>query len=160
MIPVSEAADFTCTGAWPREDVAAFLEATTVPIRLSCRTGDDHLWMLSLWYRYEEGRLHCATAADADVVGYLREHDEVAFEVSTNDPPYRGVRGNGRPRIEPDEGKALLRGLLERYLGGTDSSLADRLLDEGREEVRIVIEPRKVFSWDYGDRMADAVDEP
>ena len=151
--------DFPCTGEWSREGVAAFLEETTVPLRLSCRTGEESLWMLSLWYRYRDGRLYCATAADADVVRYLRERDAVAFEVSTNEPPYRGVRGNGRARIDPDEDKRLLRGLLERYLGDTDSALAERLLDEDREEVRIVIEPRRVFSWDYSGRMADAVEE-
>jgi len=155
---VSQRNEFACAGAWSRDGVASFLRETTVPVRLSCRTPADRLWMLSLWYEYRDGRLWCATAADADVVEYLRADDEVAFEVSTNEPPYRGVRGNGVARVEDDGGKELLTTLLERYLGGTDSSLADRLLDENREEVRIAIEPRRAFSWDYSARMADAVD--
>ena len=111
--------------------------------------------MLSLWYRYRDGAFHCATGADADVVGYLEHDASVAFEISDNDPPYRGVRGSGEVSIEPDEDKALLRELLERYLGGTDSPLADRLLAEGREEVRLTVDPTKLYTWDFSERMPE-----
>jgi hypothetical protein len=142
------------TGPWTRPEVDDFL-TTTVPVRLSCRTPADHLWMLSLWYLWEDDALWCATGADADVVGYLDHRDEVAFEVSTNDPPYRGVRGRGHASIDADEDKRLLRRLLDRYLGGTDSALARRLLNPDRDEVRIRIDPVRLHSWDYSDRMAD-----
>ena len=143
------------TGTWNREDVDDFL-TTTVPIRLSCRTPADHLWMLSLWYLWEDDALWCATGADADVVRYLRANNEVAFEVSTNDPPYRGVRGRGHASIDADEEKTLLRRLLQRYLGGTDSALARRLLAPERDEVRIRVDPARLHSWDYSDRMQDS----
>jgi nitroimidazol reductase NimA-like FMN-containing flavoprotein (pyridoxamine 5'-phosphate oxidase superfamily) len=150
--------DVAYTGEWDRVGVAAYLTDATVPVRLACRTPGGGLWMLSLWYRFDADaeRLVCATAASADVVEYLRADDGVAFEVSTNDPPYRGVRGNGRATVEPDEGKTTLRSLLERYLGGTDSSLARRLLDPDREEVRIRIDPERCYSWDFTERMRGA----
>jgi len=141
------------TGAWSREDVATFLEDQTVPLRLGCQRPRGDLWMLSLWYRYRDGAFECATAADADVVSYLDHDADVAFEVSTNDPPYRGVRGNGTATVTADEGKAVLRTLIERYLGGTDSDLAQRLLAPSRAEVRIRIEPARLHSWDYSERM-------
>lgn len=156
--PVS---DLPCAvrGSLSAGTVEEFLRSTAVPLRLSCHRPSGDLWMLSLWFRYHEGRLECATAASADVVRFLREDDAVAFEVSTNDPPYRGVRGNGTARIDDDEGKRVLRALVERYLDDTDSSLARTLLSDEREEVRIRIEPETVFGWDYSGRMADAVDE-
>jgi hypothetical protein len=173
------------SGAWGPERVDAFLADAVVPVRLACRTPAGPLWMLSLWYRWEPGRgsasdveaddveaddgpesgrdgdrdgpaLRCATSREADVVRYLEADDGVAFEVSTNEPPYRGVRGNGTATVVPDEEKALLRSLLDRYLGGTDSALARRLLDPEREEVEIRIAPRRVHSWDYAGRMRDA----
>ncbi len=147
------------SGAWNRAQTEAFLAETTVPLRLSCHTRSDTLWMLSLWFRYEEGSLWCATSAAADVVSYLAHNDRVAFEISTNEPPYRGVRGNGRTTVTPDEDKQLLRSLLDRYLGGTDSSLAERLLAPERDEVRIEIEPARVYTWDFTDRMATVVDD-
>jgi nitroimidazol reductase NimA-like FMN-containing flavoprotein (pyridoxamine 5'-phosphate oxidase superfamily) len=147
------------TGTWEADGVAAYLDGARVPVRLACRTPSGRLWMLSLWYRFRDGTLQCATAASADVVEYLRADGDVAFEVSTNEPPYRGVRGNGVASIAPDSGKELLRDLVERYLGDAESGLARWLLRDDREEVRIRIEPETVYSWDYTDRMRDAVGE-
>jgi nitroimidazol reductase NimA-like FMN-containing flavoprotein (pyridoxamine 5'-phosphate oxidase superfamily) len=146
------------TGVWDESEVAAFLADAVVPVRLAVRTPGGPLWMLSLWFVHREGSLWCATSADADVVRYLEGDDGVAFEVSTNDPPYRGVRGNGTATVLPD-GEALLRDLLERYLGGTGSPLARRLLDPSREEVQIRVDPRRIHSWDYSDRMREAVED-
>ena len=143
------------TGAWDEDGVTAFLGEATVPLRLACLTPESRLWMLSLWFRWEDGSLWCATSAAADVVAYLESNDEVAFEVSTNDPPYRGVRGNGTATLEPDPDKELLERLIVRYLGDTDNDLARGLLSADREEVRIRIDPRRMYSWDFSDRMAD-----
>ncbi|KAB1187463.1 MULTISPECIES: pyridoxamine 5'-phosphate oxidase family protein [Haloferax] len=143
------------SGPWSRDRLDEFLTSTTIPLRLSCRTPADDPWMLSLWYEWdpEVPELRCATAADADVVRFLRAHDEVAFEISTNDPPYRGVRGRGTATIEPDDEKAVLSRLLHRYLGDTDSALAKRLLSPERDEVTIRIRPTKLHTWDYANRM-------
>lgn len=144
------------TGAWSRAEAESFLAETTVPVRIACRTPAGGLWMLSLWFLPEDGDLWCATSATADVVGYLEHDDDVAFEVSTNEVPYRGVRGAGTATVEPDPDKSLLRELLERYLGGTESALADRLLAPGREEVRIRIDADRWYTWDFSERMRDA----
>lgn len=81
--------------------------------------------------------------------------DDVAFDVSDNDGPYRGVRGAGRVTTEADAEKALLRTLLARYLGRTGGSLGERLLSPDRREVRLRIAPRQIHSWDYGDWMSE-----
>jgi nitroimidazol reductase NimA-like FMN-containing flavoprotein (pyridoxamine 5'-phosphate oxidase superfamily) len=96
-------------GPWSCDRAERFLRNSRIPIRLGCHTPGGGLWILSLWYRYRDGRLECATGADARVVEYLREDPGVAFEVSTNDPPYKGVRGAGRADLESDEDKATLR---------------------------------------------------
>jgi nitroimidazol reductase NimA-like FMN-containing flavoprotein (pyridoxamine 5'-phosphate oxidase superfamily) len=144
------------TGAWDSESVAAFLAEHAIPVRLACRRPRGDLWMLSLWFEYDadRGTLHCATKADADVVRFLRADASVAFEISTNHPPYRGVRGAGTAAVAPDADKSRLRSLLYRYLGGTDSALAEQLLRPEREEVEITIRPTSVYSWDFSDRMA------
>jgi len=144
----------TWTGAWSEAEAESYLRERAIPIRLGCRTPAGGLWMLSLWYQYRDGAFHCATGADADVVRYLDADPGVSFEVSDNDPPYKGVRGAGTATIE-DGGKDQLEALLGRYLGGTDNDLADRLLDADREEVRIRIEPTKLYTWDFTERMAD-----
>lgn len=143
-------------GAWSAGEVEEFLDGADLPLRLACVTDSGRLWMVSLWFRPRDGELWCATPRAADVVGFIEGNSRVAFEVSTNRPPYRGVRGNGRATVDPDTDKALLRELIGRYLGGTDSELARTLLDENREEVRIRIDPERVASWDFTDRMRDA----
>jgi nitroimidazol reductase NimA-like FMN-containing flavoprotein (pyridoxamine 5'-phosphate oxidase superfamily) len=140
-------------GAWPTERAEQFLRERTIPVRLACHTPAGGLWMLSLWYRYRDGHIECATGATADVVRYLRDDPAVAFEISTNEPPYRGVRGSGTVTIEPDEDKETLHALIERYLGDTNSGLADRLLSPDREEVRLTVDVDRAYTWDFSDRM-------
>jgi len=149
----------TITGDWSRAELTAFLEDATVPIRIACHTPSGGLWMLSLWYRYRNGQFEIATSASADVVRYLRANDSVAFEVSTNKQPYRGVRGSGTADIEPDEEKTVLRSLVNRYLGDADSQLAQTLLRDEREEIWIALDPTKLYSWDFSGRMSGSGDE-
>jgi len=141
-------------GPWSREQVEGYLADATIPLRLACRTPGGRLWQIPLWFAFRDGEFRCATSASADVVEFVAEDSHVAFDVSTNEMPYRGVRGNGQARIEPDEGKALLGELLQRYLGGTESPLARQLLDPDRAEVRLRIEPDRLVSWDFSERMA------
>ncbi|MFC7232915.1 pyridoxamine 5'-phosphate oxidase family protein [Saliphagus sp. GCM10025308] len=145
-------------GSLSRAEIDDYLDEETIPLRLACHTPADRLWMLSLWFQYRDGVLQCATGADADVVRYLEHDSSVAFEVSTNDPPYAGVRGSGTATIDPNPQKAVLRELLERYLGGTDSKLARSLLEKDRNEVTITVDPDVVYGWDFSERMADAVE--
>ncbi len=140
------------TGQWDREHVDRFLDNARIPVRIGCRTPEDNPWLVSLWFRWD-GAIHCATSADADLVSFLSADDHVSFEVSTNDPPYKGVRGRGHATVTPDADKRLLRSLIERYLGGADNDLGDRLLDPEREEVHIQIKPERLHSWDYSGRM-------
>lgn len=142
-------------GAWSAEEVAAFLEEATVPIRIATRRADGTPWPVTVWYRYRDGTFESATHANATLVTLLKNDPQVGFDVSTNDVPYSGIRGAGTATVSHDGGREVLRDLANRYLGGTDSSLARRLLDADREEVLIRIDPEEIFSWDYADRMAD-----
>jgi nitroimidazol reductase NimA-like FMN-containing flavoprotein (pyridoxamine 5'-phosphate oxidase superfamily) len=153
------------TGPWDRDRVDEYLAAARVPVRLGCRTPSDHPWIVSLWFAWDPeagsdggsgdpaGAIRCATSASADLVEFVEHDDHVSFDVSTNDPPYKGVRGRGRATVVPDDDKRLLRSLLTKYLGGTDNATADRLLRPERDEVEIRIEPERLHAWDYSERM-------
>ena len=107
--------------------------------------------MVVLWYRYQERTFECATPSNAAVVKFLKNDSAVAFDVSTNQPPYRGVRGRGRTALSTDENNETLRSLIDRYLGDDESSFAERLLTEAENTTRIRIRPNQLFSWDYSD---------
>ncbi len=143
----------TITGAWSETRLEEFLEESRIPVRIATQRGNGSLWMVALWYRYQNGSFECATWANAHIVRFLRSDSEVAFDISTNHPPYRGVRGNGTATMSSDEAKSTLRALIERYLGDTESALAEWLLSDAREEIRIRIRPSEMYSWDYTDRM-------
>lgn len=80
---------------WSRAEAAAFLEDSTIPIRVACHILAGSLWMLSQWYRYCDER----------------------FEMSTNAAPHCEVKGAGKVSMEVNEGKAVLWAVIGRYLG-------------------------------------------
>ena len=137
------------SGAWSQPQLEEFLDEASIPIRLAVHRGDGSLWMVALWYRYQNGAFECATPADAAVVTFLRSDSAVAFDISTNDPPYRGVRGHGSASLSPYEGQETLRAVIDRFVGEKTSPLAEQLLIDVDEVVRIRIQPLEMFSWDY-----------
>jgi hypothetical protein len=112
--------------------------------------------LASLWFLPEDGKLWCATQRGSSVVSLLSLDPHCAFEVPVETPPYRGVRGKGVAMLHDDRGEEILRVLIERYLGDTDSKLASFLLGRVDQETAIAIEPQTLVSWDYRARMGAA----
>ena len=109
--------------------------------------------ILSLWFLRDGDSLVCATQQSASIVATLAAERRCAFEVSVNDPPYRGVRGRATVSLEPDADLATLRRLVERYLGSADGTFASWLLGRDTPEVAIRLSPTQIASWDYRRRM-------
>ncbi len=141
-------------GSWSGAEIEAFLTETLIPMRLSVSTSSGPL-IVPLWFEYLDGRLLSCSPADSLLVGSLRRQAEVAFDVSTNDLPYRGVRGRGHARCEIASDDVRLASLLRRYLAGTDSDLARWLLDRPGPEALVEIEISWLTSWDFTGRMVD-----
>lgn len=141
------------SGPWSHAQVLEHLERSRVPLRLACGSRDGGPLVASLWFLAERDVLWCATQASARVAQLLWEDPRCGFEVAPDAPPYHGVRGQGRAEIVPEQGDAVLRRLIGRYLGGEDGPLARWLLGRPGTEVAIRIEPRRLLSWDYRARM-------
>lgn len=137
-----------------------YLREIEIPLRLSCVSTSGWPVVLSLWYLYGERRLYCATQETARVVDYLRHEPRCGFEVASDLPPYCGVRGQGIATVDTTSGVEILKQLLVRYLGSTETQLGKRLLAQSHNEVAIVIEPVKVFTWNFTSRMGDSVSAP
>ena len=123
-----------------------------IPIRLAVQGVTDPL-IVPLWFEYRDERLWCASQADSRCVRALRRAGRCAFDISTNDMPYRGLRGTASVICDASLGAAQLDRLLQRYLGGLDSPLARRLRRRADNEVAVIIEPVRVSHWDYAARM-------
>lgn len=143
-----------CRGAWDMAHIENYLTTTVVPMRLACVGKDEFPRVISLWYRYENGYFYCVTH-DTSPLRYLLENDaRVGFEIATNEPPYRGVRGQGEVALSSLDDSPTLKLLLERYLGDDQSSLAQWLLSRSEQEMLVTLTPHRFFSWDYSHRMS------
>ena len=143
-------------GPWSTDRIDGFLRDARIPLRLACNGSSGFPILASLWFVPEDGRLWCASQRGSSVVSLLSRDPHCAFEVSVEAPPYHGVRGTGVATLQDDRGEEILRVLMERYLGGTDSKLARFLLSRVDQEIAIAIEPQTLVSWDYQQRMGAA----
>lgn len=137
----------------PYED---YLQKTVIPVRLACHTSSGWPAVLSLWYLYRDGSLYCATQANAKIVARLQGEPRCAYEIASDLPPYCGIRGKAEAQIIPQMGEEILGYLLQRYLGGTNSGLAQTLMKKRTSEVAIRLDPVSVYVWNFTERMQDA----
>lgn len=148
--------DVTLKGPWSEAQVADYLATCTYPLRLACVGKDGFPRVVSVWYHYSDGCLHCVSHRNSQLIALLRDSDRVGFELAPNEPPYHGVRGQGHAVLSEEGAGDALEHLLSRYLGSGDSTLGEWLLSRREEEILISIRPTRIFSWDYRDRMKDA----
>ncbi|HSG91785.1 MAG TPA: pyridoxamine 5'-phosphate oxidase family protein [Pseudomonadales bacterium] len=150
---MSELAGTTLKGPWDAAQVVAFLDGERSPLRLALTSDGGFPLVVSLWFRFEADVLWCATHESSLVARRLAVDPRVGFEVSVNEMPYRGVRGQARVELLPASGPEQLEALLQRYLGGTDSDLARWLLSRADGEVALRLRPNWLTSWDFSHRM-------
>jgi nitroimidazol reductase NimA-like FMN-containing flavoprotein (pyridoxamine 5'-phosphate oxidase superfamily) len=142
-------------GPWSVAEIEQFLSSTVFPLRLGCVGADGYPRVVSVWFHYAMGQLFCVTHRDSHLLKLLRANSRVGFEVAPNEPPYHGVRGQGEATLASVGGDRMLEELLQRYLGGVESGLANWLLARKDEETLVTISPTRLFSWDYRSRMDD-----
>ena len=135
------------------EPYKEFLDKTRIPIRIACKMKNGWPTVVSLWYMHSEGRIYCATQKRAKIVDYLLIDNRCGFEIAEDLPPYCGIRGQAEARIDSSLGPEVLQKLLVRYLGDIENPLARKLLAKRDSEVAIILEPSRIFTWDYSDRM-------
>jgi len=144
-------------GPWSTEQIEDFLKENRIPVRLACNGASGHPVLVSLWFIALDDKLWCATPRTARVASILARDPRCAFEISVEKPPYCGVRGPALAALHDERGEEILHMLIDRYLGNATSRLAQFLLARVERETAIAIEPQTLLSWDYEERMADAV---
>ena len=141
------------TSAWPASKIERFLAETRIPVRLGCVDSSGAPLVCSVWYRFADDAIWCATQRGAKIVKLLRHEPRCAFEIAGDDMPYRGVRGQGEAQLIEEDGADVLAALIERYLGTLESDFARWLLARSDDEVAIRIDPEWLTSWDFSNRM-------
>lgn len=139
-------------GSWSGAEIESFLASARAPLRLSFVSKNGPL-IVPVWFEYESSRFVACSPNDSLLVAGLRANPEVAFDVSTNEIPYRGVRGRGLAHCSAAADKTALEGLLNRYLANTNNDLSRWLLSRTGTEAVIEITIDYLSSWDFSDRM-------
>ena len=140
---------------WNQNQIDAFLKSSRIPIRIAVDDGDYPL-ICSVWYQYRDDTLCIVSHRSSKLAKLLAARGRCAFEIAPNEPPYQGVRGKAQVSSNRENVESTLRSLIDRYLGGTNQSLAKWLLSRVDDELEFVLTPTWVTSWDYGGRMEDA----
>jgi uncharacterized pyridoxamine 5'-phosphate oxidase family protein len=140
------------SGPWDEDSVRQFIASTIIPIRLATN-GKTNPLVQSLWFLFADDAIWCCTQNDAVVAKRLRKDPNCAFEISADQPPYRGIRGSGRAELIAPAAGELLPKLLDRYSIAGNSQLATWLLARVDQEVAVRIDNLVITSWDYSSRM-------
>ena len=141
-------------GPWDKTEIDSFLQHSTFPLRLACVGEDGFPRVVSVWYVFDGQHFRCVSHRSSQLIGLLEGNDRVGFELAPNEPPYHGVRGQGTVQLSSAADGEVLRTMLQRYLGDTESKLASWLLSRVEDEILITIAPIRLFSWDYRERMS------
>ena len=139
-------------GPWNSDQITTFLRNTTIPIRVSSM-GSAGPIVQSLWFVYADNALWCATQATSVLAKRLAADDRIGFEVAADAPPYRGVRGTGRASLHPELAEKVLRQLIARYQGESETDLSSWLLSRLDKEVAVRIDALSLATWDFSGRM-------
>lgn len=138
---------------WSEQQLTGYLKDSTTPLRLACINKSGFPAIVPLWYHWDGEAFWCATHENAQLLKYLKSSPEIGFEIANNEPPYKGVRGQGSVQLLPDEGNAMIDVLLHKYLPGLDNQFTQWLLARKEQEVAIKVYPHTLSVWDYSKRM-------
>ena len=126
---------------------------TKIPIRIGFIKSNGYPSIISLWYIDIDGKIYCATQKTAKIIQYLETNPSCGFEIASDQPPYKGSRGEGIVKIIPSKGPKILNLLIKKYLGEKESTLSKFLRGHAQNEIAIEITPTKIFHYDYSKRM-------
>jgi len=144
--------EFDISGPWDFTQASTFLGQAEIPIRVAS-AGSRGPIVQSLWFDFDGTGLWCATQASSLLVKRLTANNDIGFEVSGDTAPYRGVRGTGIASIHPELAEDVLRRLISKYQGNSETELSKWLLSRLDKEVAIKIEALTLATWDFSGRM-------
>lgn len=141
------------SGPWDAAAIERYLRETVIPIRLAS-AGRTSPLVQSLWFLYEDESIWCCTQRDAVLTRRLTADPRCGFEVSGDQPPYRGVRGTAVAEVVSDRAADILPRLIERYLGDRPNQLSRWLMSRLDREVAIRLRDLRLTTFDFTSRMS------
>ncbi len=141
------------SSAWDATDIETYLQTTDIPLRLACNGKEGYPVLCSMWFQLTDNSLWCASHESSRVIAALTDNAKCAFEIASNEMPYRGVRGQADALLHREGAAAVLERLMARYLDDSNAALAAWLRGRASGEYAIELQPRWISAWDYRHRM-------
>ena len=145
-------------GPWTATMIETYLDSSKIPLRIAVSRTLGPPIVLSVWFVRSGDELIGATRPTSTLIKCLERSPECGFEVASDTPPYRGVRGSAGVLLDREKGSEVLDHLLIRYLGSTETPLSEKLRMASKDEVAFRLQPSLLVSWDYSNRMATSLD--
>ena len=92
------------SSVFSEQQIAEFLAAATIPVRLACNDEKGFPLVASHWFAYHDGLLYCAIHKASRFAKLLSRDPRCGFEIAGDSPPYRGVRGQGNAELISKQG--------------------------------------------------------
>jgi len=141
--------------AFNTEQMVDYLSTARIPLRLAINGGSGFPLVASHWFEYRDGSLFLAIHESSKTAALLQENPRCGFEIAADTIPYRGARGQGAATLSRAGATEQLETLIDRYLGSTESKLAQWLLSRAEAEFIVRIDPLWITSWDFSKRMSN-----
>ncbi len=97
--------------AWNQKQLKEFLVSSKIPMRVSVLDGDYPL-VCSVWFEYLDGKLVIVSHRESKLAKVLVSQRKCGFEIASNNPPYRGVRGKADVLYELGNSEGTLRRII------------------------------------------------
>jgi hypothetical protein len=104
-----------------------------------------------VWFHYEKEMLFVAADTGGLKARSVQKNPNVYFLVDTVQGPPRGARGKGIARVSDDHSYAteVTRKCTVKYLGTSESDMARKIIEMGRDSSVIEIIPKYIATWKF-----------
>jgi PPOX class probable F420-dependent enzyme len=130
-------------------ELRSFLEGMKVPCVLSTLRADGAPITSATWFGFWDEFVIVSTPIARTKARNVRRDPRVSFLVDSREMPYCGVAIEGTGELVEDADGALLRLIVERYLGPQPPEEFERRLASRGERVIVKIVPERVRPWGF-----------
>jgi general stress protein 26 len=155
MVKVLSAKD-PLAGPMTEKELKDFLENKDLIIHIGTvdEKGEPNVTPTGYYFDRDSDKIYITTQKNSKKVDNLRRENTIYFCVDDPTPPYKGVRGKARVKINDEDishNLSITKKLVMKNTGSLEDPIAKWLLSETENgnEVILEISPNYYSTWDY-----------
>jgi general stress protein 26 len=155
MVKVLSAKD-PLAGPMTEKELKDFLENKDLIIHIGTvdEKGEPNVTPTGYYFDRDSDKIYITTQKNSKKVDNLRRKNTIYFCVDDPTPPYKGVRGKARVKINDEDishNLSITKKLVMKNTGSLEDPIAKWLLSETENgnEVILEISPNYYSTWDY-----------